>query len=64
MPITFHQIVGLSDNEIKRIGSEIKGIKTGFGTNIPWTDEERQRTVKAKSVERKLSESLSNHIGY
>ena len=55
---------GVSDKEINRIGSEIKGIKTGFGTYKPWTDEERQKAIEKEEEERKLSESLSNQIGF
>lgn len=52
---------GVSELEIKRIGTEIKGIKTGFGIYKAWTDKER-RHVKNEAL--KMSESLSNHIGY
>lgn len=55
---------GVSDKEIKRIGSEIKGIKTGFGTYKSWTDEERQRAIGKREKERRMSESLSNNIGF
>ena len=55
---------GVSDKEIKRIGSDIKGKKTGFGTYKPWTDEERQRAIEKEEEKRRLSESLSNHIGF
>ena len=52
---------GVSREKINRIGDNIQGTKTGFGTTKAWTKKERE-TVLEEEV--KLSESLSNHIGF
>ena len=55
---------GVSDKEIKRINSKIDGKKTGFGIYKPWTDEERRQAIEREKEERRMSESLSNQIGF
>lgn len=55
---------GVSNKEINRIRSVIKGVKTGLGTYKPWTYKERQQAIKKKEERLRLSESLSNHIGF
>ena len=55
------QNAGVSQNELDRIGGKIKGVKTGFGMKKPWTKKQRETAVKDKV---KMSESLSNHIGF
>ena len=52
---------GVSQGEINRIGDKIQGTKTGFGTTKAWTKKERETLMEEKV---KLSESLSNQIGF
>ncbi len=52
---------GVPQGEINRIGDKIHGTKTGYGTTKAWTKKESESVMEEKV---KLSESLSNHIGF
>ncbi len=55
---------GVNEKEIKRIESKLSGIHIGFGTDKPWTKEQRVDAEVHQKEIRKMNESLSNHIGF
>ena len=55
---------GVNEQEIDRIDSEVSGIDIGFGTTKPWTKEQRKSAEAWEKERMKMSESLSNNIGF